>query len=80
MDTAGLDYLDPDEIHFKIEENYKRAKIAETRLNTLMIGIKSGIPVRLAYKMSLDENLSKEEITELDENLKKIRIKPKTSH
>jgi hypothetical protein len=71
MNAEELYCLDPDEIHFKIEENFRRVKIGAIRSNTIIMCLKSGIPAKFAQKLSLDEKLSKDEINELGTALKK---------
>jgi len=66
MFIKEFDSLDPDEIDLKIEGNNKRAKIAEIRMNTIITGLKCGLPPKIAYKISLDKDLSKVDLDEID--------------
>ena len=75
MYAEELNCLDPEEIHFKIEEKYKRAKIAALYTNTLIRGLEMGLPSKFAYKIAIGGNLSNGEIKELDIILKKKQKK-----
>jgi len=64
-------YEDTWEFHFvqelELDDKQKVAQIGSIRMSTLSTGLQAGVPARIAYKLSLDETLSKKDIEELDE-------------
>jgi hypothetical protein len=64
-------YEDTWEFHFvqelELDDKQKVAQIGSIRMSTLSTGLNVGIPARIAYKLSMDETLSKKDIEELDE-------------
>ena len=63
-------YEDTWEFHFvqelELDDKQKVAQIGSIRMSTISTGLNVGIPARIAYKLSMDETLSKKDLEELD--------------
>ena len=66
------------EFHFvqelELDDRQKVAQIGSIRTSTLAAALNVGIPAKLAYKLSMDETLSKSDIEELDESRQEMMM------